>query len=428
MRILFVTQNLPYPLNSGAKIKSYQFLKALAAKHDVTLLSYVRSRQENRYCRHLSEFCEQIDTCLLKRARLRDVGIYAASVLLRKPFVTSRDCVREMNQKVGRLLSSNEYDIIHIDHLQMAQFVPEGIDALKVLDEHNVEWCIIERIARSERSVAKRILAAIEYPKLRQFEIWACSQADYVLTVTEVDSLSLAGLLTESENGLANPKMRTIPIGVDTEYFSYSWEGEGRAKCALVGSMYWPPNVDAAVYFCRDILPLARESIPELEFDIVGLKPARVLLSLERAVSGVNVTGTVADVRPYMKDCGVFVVPLRAGSGMRVKILNAMATGIPVVSTSVGCEGIKGLVSVEEPLSERDNRKANIWVADSPEQFSRAVVSIISGNELAKTLSRNGRELMRTGYDWAVVREKILAVYDEMGEERRRREHRGVRE
>jgi glycosyltransferase involved in cell wall biosynthesis len=180
----------------------------------------------------------------------------------------------------------------------------------------------------------------------------------------------------------------------------------------FVGTMYWPPNVDSVIHFCNDILPIARSEIPELRFDIVGLRPTRPVLNLQSAVPPVRVVGSVPDVRPYMAQSRVLVVPLRAGSGMRVKILNAMAVGIPVVTTSIGCEGIDGLVPVQQPLSDHDNRNANIWVANSPHDFARAVVTLMRDDELASTLSYNGRQLMTQRYSWATIAQQILRVYD----------------
>ncbi len=387
-------------------------LRALATKHNVTLLAFVRSEEEKRHARHLAEFCERVETCLLPRSSWRDMTVLGASFLRGKPFIIARDYVAEMDAKVQELLATNSYDVVHIDHLQMAQFVPNGGRTVTLLDEHNVEWRIIERVARSESGMAKRIVAAVEWRKLREFEAAACRDADYVLTVTKEDSNALSALEKDGSDSCQPCKIYTIPIGVDTRYFEYSWQPDPEPRSVFVGTMYWPPNVDCVTRYCRDILPLIRRRAPSLEFDIVGLRPTAAVVELGRHAPGVHVSGSVEDVRPYMSRSRVFVVPLHAGSGMRVKILNAMAVGAPVVTTSVGCEGIEGLVTVRKPVQSNPNREANIWVADSPEDFAEAVVTLAGDEDLAAGLSRNGRKLMVEKYDWGIIRQDVLGLYD----------------
>jgi glycosyltransferase involved in cell wall biosynthesis len=309
------------------------------------------------------------------------------------------------------MLGSGSYDVIHVDHLQMAQFVPDNEQILNILDEHNVEWRIIERIAHSDGSLLKRSLAKIEYPKLRQFEKEMCMRAHYVLTVTDEDKSALGQLVGRVAGSPGYPLIETIPIGVDTDYFSHSWQRDQRDKCVFVGTMYWPPNVDSVIHFCQDILPLAKKDLPELAFEVVGLRPTRAVLELQERMPSVHVTGSVDDVRPYMSHSRAFVVPLRAGSGMRVKILNAMATGVPVVTTSIGCEGIDGLVPVREPSCADANREANVWIADTPQEFAGAVVALTRDDELAASISRNGRELMVERYDWRIISQRVLDLY-----------------
>ncbi len=408
-----MTQLLPYPLDSGGKIKGYHFLKTLAGKHDVTLLSFVRSEEEAQYAAHLTEFCDRVETCPLQRSRIQDIRWLIKSWLSRRSFVIARDHSIEFQSKVDELLSMNDFDVLHVVRPNMFQYVPEEHSAYTVLDTENVEALIVRRILTTSPLSAAGLLSLFEWKKLQRYERAACKRADLVLTVTDEDKAVLTRLRGDSSD--CTP-IKTIPIGVDTSYFHYSWRPEDVTRAVFVGTMYWPPNVDSVIHFCRDILPLAREEIPELEFDIVGLRPAKSVLRLEKTCSGVRVTGSVGDVRPYMARSRVLVVPLRSGSGMRVKILNAMAVGVPVVTTSIGCEGIAGLVPVQEPSNDRCNDDANIWIADSPEDLSRAIVTLARDDELARTLSRNGRELVEKTYDWSAISKRIIEVYDRIEE------------
>jgi len=418
INILFLTQLLPYPLDSGGKIKSYHFLQALAEKHTVTLVSFVRSREEAEYAKELAQFCDRIETCVLKRSSLRDIACFLKSRMTRQSFIMIRDRSTEFESRLRDLLRERRYDVIHTVRLNMFQYVPaQGSSCTTVLDTENVESLVLRRMFQSDPLSIRGLLSLLESKRLADYERAACSRADFVLTVTDEDKSALTRLVANSAGKTPAPRIETIPIGVDTNYFTPSWRMPAEPRSLFVGTMYWPPNVDSVIHFCKDILPIAQSEIPELRLDIVGLRPTRSVLNLEGSVPGVHVVGSVPDVRPYMAGSRVFVVPLRAGSGMRVKILNAMAVGIPVVTTSIGCEGIDGLVQVKEPLADHDNRDANIWIANSPSEFARAVVTLITNDEIARTLARNGRALMETVYDWSIIRNRILDLYDRIEQE-----------
>jgi sugar transferase (PEP-CTERM/EpsH1 system associated) len=418
MQIIFLTQLLPYPLDSGGKIKCYHFLRVLATKHHVTLLSFVRSREEAEYAQNLAQFCDRVETCILKRSLLRDIACFVKSRLTRQSFIMTRDRSTEFESRLRDLVREHRYDVIHAVRLNMFQYVPaEGSSCTTVLDTENVEFLVLRRIFQSDPLSVSGLVSLLESKRLADYERAACSRADFVLTVTDEDKSALTRLAPNSARETRAPRLETIPIGVDTSYFTRSWQMAEEPRAVFVGTMYWPPNVDSVIHFCDDILPIVRSELPELEFNIVGLRPTKAVLNLQSTVPGVHVVGSVPDVRPYMAESRVFVVPLRAGSGMRVKILNAMAVGIPVVTTSIGCEGIDGLVQVQRPLADHDNSDANIWVADSPHEFARAVVTLVTHDGIARTLSRNGRTLMETVYDWSIIRNRILDLYDRIEQE-----------
>lgn len=313
---------------------------------------------------------------------------------------------------VDDVVSKNQFDVIHVVRPNMFQYVPDNTGTYVVLDTENVEARIVHRIFESRPATISGLFSRFESGRLEKYERTVCRRADLVLTVTEEDKAVLSTLAADGSQDARSIHIQTVPIGVDTHYFSYSWQPEPEPRSVFVGTMYWPPNVECVTRYCRDILPIIRESAPGLQFDIVGLRPARAVVELGRHVAGVHVSGSVEDVRPYMSRSRVFVVPLRAGSGMRVKILNAMATGVPVVTTSIGCEGIDGLVTVRTPTDSDANLEANIWVADSPEGFAEAVATLTRNDELATRLSRNGRKLMEERYDWGIISQRLLGLYD----------------
>lgn len=357
-----------------------------------------------------------METCLLQRSRLHDARWLVTSWVRGQSFIISRDWSDEFKLKVDKLLRRQKFDVIHVLRPNMLQYVPDVTTGCVVLDTENVEAQIVRRTFERNPFSISGLVSLVESKRLKNYEAAACVRADLVLTVTDEDRSQLLSLAASLRRAGREPWIESVPIGVDTGYFGYCWHPEPEPRCVFVGTMYWPPNVDSVTHFSRDILPAIREQIPGFRFDIVGLKPAKTVVRLAKSVPGVHVSGSVEDVRPFMARSRVFVVPLRIGSGMRVKILNAMAVGVPVVTTSVGCEGIRGLIPVKQPISECDNSNANIWIADTAADFCSAVVQLIGDHKLAQTLSKNGRKLMETVYNWSVIRERILELYDRIGQ------------
>lgn len=393
MRILVLEHLLPAPLDSGAKLRSFCTLKALASRHELMMLSYVRTDDEHAHLDDLKSICGRIELIPLVRSRTRDARDAVKCLVGGRSFIITRDFRDHMRQALDRAIRDFRPGVIHIDHLQMAQFVGPDAGCATVLDQHNVESTIIRRIAETSRSPLTRVYAGIEWPKLQRFELQACARCDLVLTVSEEDKAELQ----RQDPSLAN--VEALPIGIDTETFSPVDRSPGSKNILFLGTMYWPPNVDCVHYFCREIMPIVRKSVPDCTFTIAGQRPVKSVVALS-SDPAVRVTGYVDDVREVAKDCGVFVVPLQAGSGVRVKILNAMSMGLPVVSTTVGAEGIDG-VGGEDLL-----------IADAPDDFAQAVVRVLTDPDLASALSRNARRLACEKYSWETVGRRALGLYD----------------
>lgn len=393
MRILYLAHLFPLPMDSGGKIKSYHTLVALAARHDVRTVAFVRSDAEVVRIPELERTCAALDVVPLGRSRFRQVSDLFVSLIASRSFIIGRDYRADMRDAVRSAIEAHRPDVVHIDHLQMAQYVDFGGPYRVVLDNHNVESMIIKRMAETSETGLMRLYAGLEWPKLRKYEMETCGQCDMVLTVSEEDKATLE----EIEPALAN--VECVPIGVDVDHFQPVQREPGSLNMLSIGTMYWPPNVDSMLYFSREILPLVREQIPGCTLTIAGQRPVESVQMLGRE-PGITVTGYVEDERDVARECGVFIVPLRSGSGVRVKILNALAMGLPVVSTSVGAEGLA--VKPGEHL----------MIADGAEEFARAVVTVLKSPDLADRLGRNGRELVCEKYSWNKVDERLLGLYD----------------
>lgn len=389
MRILFLTQICPYPPTNGGAIKTYNILKHLGSKHEVSLLMFIRSDTKLTDLEHLSQYCRQVDFYAIKRFAARNLLDAAASLVKNESFIITRDRHSGMRARVREVL--HDHDLIYVDHLQMSQFVPSNVPCPVVLDEHNVEWRIIRRFAVAGTPLLQRLLSALEWRKLRAYELSACRKADLVLTVTPNDRNILVN------SGISADKVDSLPIGVDVDQVRpVSLDPESKSILSF-GTMSWPPNVDAIRHFVREIYPLIKGNVPDVRFTVVGSKPPPEIKALEKDPS-IKVTGFVGDTRPYAEAAAVFVVPLRIGSGMRVKILDAMALGLPVVSTSVGCEGI----------SLQPGRHA--LIADSPAKFADCVAKLIGNPHMRETIGSAGRSLVESHYAWQPILERLDAV------------------
>lgn len=400
-QILFLAHLLPWPLEGGGQIKSYHTLRILASQYDVRLIAFIRNEQERENIPYLEPLCAGgIDTVFLPRGRVRDAGKALESLLRRKSFLISRDDSDSLRPYVLKHLAClDSYQVVHVDHLQMMQFMPPPTynPAVKVvLDNHNIEHRIPKRIAETSANPLIRLYAQQEWPKLRDFERDAIRRADLTLAVSEEDVVGLRDIAASQAD-----RILSIPIGVDTDYFAPAPRKAASRTLLSIGTMYWPPNVDALLYFYRQIWPKVKAKIPNAALNIVGAKPVAAIQALPKLDAAIQVFGSVPDVRPYAEDCGVFIVPLLSGSGMRVKILNALSMGLPVVSTTIGAEGI--LVTPGK----------DILLADTPEEFANAVIRLLKEPELGEQLGEAGRQLMETQYSWEVIGKQLLRAYEQ---------------
>lgn len=402
MRVLFLSQVLPYPLDAGPRVREYYFLRRLAAGgHDVTLVVFVRGNEKPEHLQHLRSFCREVHTVTLRRSAARDLFYLATSLLGETPFLIARDGSREMKALIHRLTMSEQFDLVHADQLAMASYAAEIEGPARLLDEHNAVYLIPRRMAAYERFPPKRWLLALEARKMERYEGRMCRQFDCVLAVTEEDKQALRRLMGGDEG------ITVIPIAVDCQAVPPVPRRPASHVVLHLGTMFWPPNVDGILWFAREVLPLVQRQVPDAKLYVVGRNPPREVCRLQESpastvgdqVPPVVVTGYVEDPNPYFAESAVFIVPIRAGGGMRVKILDAWARGIPVVSTTIGCEGI----------DVRDGD--NILVADTAEQFAHAVVEVIADNVLAERLSLNGRRWVEERYDWRVAYRALDDVY-----------------
>lgn len=393
MRILLVTQVVPNPPDSGPKVKTHNVLRYLAKRHEVHLVSFVRSESEASRAEDLRTYCSSVTTVPLQRSRPRDAVSLVKSLFTGRPFLIERDNVGPMRRAIDRLTKLHDFDAFHADQLSMAQFVVAATAGLRVLDEHNAVWTIVRRAAGRERFLPVRLLAELEWRKLRAYEGQVCREFDVVTAVSESD---LADLQAAAR---CTFPARIIPIAVDTEDLSFSKRAAEAVNVVSVATMFYPPNVEGVHWFATDVFPLVRRKLPGVSFQIVGSRPPPRITNLATESSGIDVTGYIADLSPILHRSGVVVVPVQSGSGMRVKILEAFARGIPVVSTAIGVEGIDAIAG------------EHLLVADDAQDFADAVIQVLQNPSLADRLARSARALVESRYDWQTALRGLDAIY-----------------
>lgn len=368
----------------------------LSRRHRVTLLTTQRSADEPSSLGARLPACEEIDAIpytLPKRGTPRFALAVARSWASRYPADLWRWRIPAVRARIRERIKHG-VDLCVADFLVAMPNMPVRTAAPVVLFEHNVEYMIWKRLHEIEKRPGRRALLALEWRKMRHYEAIACARAGLTVAVSEADRALLAANAPGAD-------IRAIGTGVDTAYFHPNGAVEAPATLVFTGSMDWYPNEDAILYFIAEILPQARREIPGLSLAVVGRDPSDGLRAACAAV-GVRVTGTVADVRPYVAEAAVYVVPLRIGGGTRLKIFEALAMGKAVVATRVGAEGLP-IVAGQHFLQ-----------ADSPADFARAVVTLLKDAGRRHALGMAGRRLVEERYSWPQVTRQFEAHCEEV--------------
>lgn len=390
MKILALSARLPYPLDTGAKIRSFHILKALAEKHELTLLSFIGRSEESVHVAYLKTLGINVVPVLNPEI---DKGISPRtifkSVVSSYPLTVGKYTSRAFQTEFERLLEQG-FDLIHCEHLHMAQYISADLPQLKTFDAHNVESEIVKRLYLQETKLLRKLILAWHTKKTVRYEQESLKKFDLVMAVSDRDKEALAVL-----SGMQNTK--TVENGVDTDYFLPKGDINSR-EIVFVGAMDWWPNDDGIKYFIETVFPLILAKDSTVHLFVVGRKPSPELLATAKNCDNVTVTGTVDDVRPYIEKASVYVVPLRVGGGTRLKILEAFAMGKAVVSTSLGSEGIAY------------THGQNILIEDDPVNFAEAVLRLLNDTELRNTLGVNAISLATANYSWKMIGKKLKSM------------------
>jgi glycosyltransferase involved in cell wall biosynthesis len=307
------------------------------------------------------------------------------------------DCLRH-------LTAAEHFDAVHADQLWMAQYALAVPAACRLLDNHNAVFRIFERLADGERNPFKHWVLAREAGLLARYEAACLTRFEHTWFVSEEDRAAVLAACAPAERMTANGRSSVIPICLPVADYSVLDVPPTARRITVLGTMYWPPNVEGTLWFDEHVWPRVLGACPDAVLTIIGKQPPPVIRALARQYgAAVEIKGYVADPLPLLRETAVFLVPLRSGGGMRVKILEAWAWGLPIVSTAVGAEGIA--VRPDE----------DILIADDPDAFAAAVIGLLSDPARRSALGRAGRRAVEARYDADTVYDELGAVYGQLG-------------
>jgi sugar transferase (PEP-CTERM/EpsH1 system associated) len=390
MNVLFLTANFPYPPTDGAKIRIFSLIRHLAKRHRIKLISFIRTTEKPSAVEGMYKYCHQV------WAIPRDVA-YKPGKLLRGlvgtlPFPVVNYWDRSMARLVNYVTNQESFDIVQAESLEMVQYTFPITDRT-VLDLHNIESELMMRYAKEEPNLLKRAYANITSKKLAAYENKMCRQLRRCLTCSEEDRQ-----LLQKRTGVEH--IDVVPNGVDLD--NYSLNGSARSstnRIVFVGRMDYHANVSGIRWFFREVLPNIRAQWPNIVFQIVGGNPTEEVRKMARP-GEIEVTGAVDDVRPYLREASAVVVPLKVGGGTRLKILEALAMGKAVVSTSIGAEGL------------RIDAGTEVLIADRPEQFAEETIRVLANADLRESLGKAGRQLVERLYSWETIGQRLESIYE----------------
>lgn len=394
MRLLVLSQWFPYPPDNGSRLRIYNLLENLAPRHSIRLLAFHDGQADPEHIAKLERVCEHVEVIPAREYNPSGLKSIVGLFSLRP-----RSCIDlwspEMAAFVRRELIAEPPEAILAFTLRCAEYVADHTEIPKVLDLENAEAAYIRRLADAQNTWSRKVRLKLTWVKLMRHERRLIASFDSILTVSEEDRDELIKTAPKAAAGT-----HVIANGVDLSLLDYTGPNKEPYRIISTGALTYNANYDANLILCREILPRIRKRIPQAEFVITGnYKQVDVRPFVE---AGAILTGFVPDIRPEVAKSAVLVAPLRFCGGTRLKILEAMALGTPVVSTAIGAMGI-GAVS-----------RQHLLLAEEPAEFADAVCSVLEDEGLASRLAAGGKELVAAGFGWDAITAKLDAVLENM--------------
>ena len=400
MKVIWLGHNLAYPPKGGALQRNYNLLREIARKCEVHVLAFDQPVTRpggvtpQNCIEALSRFCASVDWVNLSSSfmRRRRYGLALMGLMTGEPYDFAWLRSVEMADKLRKLVQRVSPDVVHVDALGLAQYLPAIGLTGSLLNHHDVESCKIKLRAKKESNLLLRSYFGWEASKLAAAERKWCPQFQVNAVVSEEEG----SVLSTACPGLS---VRVVPNGVDTEYFTPRAD-PGTHTILFCGSMDMHPNQEAMEYFLRKIWPRVVAQTPDVKLQVVGRKPPEWLAEVAKKDSRVQVTGFVDDIRHYFRQAAVCICPVISGGGTRLKILDSLAMGVPVVATPFAASGLS---------LEHGN---HLLFGETPEQFADHTLRLLANPCLRSQLAGSGLRRVNELYAWAVVGQSLLNSYD----------------
>ncbi len=394
MRILWLKSDLLHPPDRGGRIRTLQMLRQLRRDHEITYLCLDDGHRAADALERAVEYAQHVECIPFappERSSARFFLDLARNALSPMPYAIGKYASPAMERRVRQLVAAGGVDVLVSDFLMPSQNVPDNLPCPTVLFQHNVEAQIWQRHTTVSTGAARQLYFRSQWRRMQRYEGATCRRFDHVIAVSEADAALL-------QREYAPISVSWVPTGVDTEFFTPRPPADAQPnELVFLGALDWMPNEDAVEHFVRDVLPFVRARRPEATFTVVGRKPTRRVMRALEGVPGVRLIPDVPDVRPYLSRAAVFVVPIRIGGGTRLKLYEALAMGLPVVSTRVGAEGL--------PLEHG----THLCLADSATDQATAIANLLEAPAAAGRMGAAGAAYVREEFGWDHVGQLFAA-------------------
>jgi glycosyltransferase involved in cell wall biosynthesis len=392
VRIVVVTPYLPFPPDEGGRIGLFNALKYLSPRHDLFLISLLRRSDNNAAVDALRTYCAHIETVAPETTP--DVLRTIVGLVTEPPMSLRKFWTADMHNRIRKCTERFNADLVDFEDLRTAHYRSAVVGRPTVLREHNVEYIVWERHARTAESLAEKGIAALGARRIRSFEASAAARFDRCIVVTPADAQHLRAIAPQAS-------IEVIPSGVDTEVF-YPLNGilEQRDTLTLVGSFSWRPKQLNLIRLVTSVFPRIRAAHPAARLRIVGRGLTAESAREVSRVSGVLIEGEVADVRPFIASSTVMLNYVHSGGGIALKVLEAMAMGKAVLANRLGCEGINARDDVELSIAEDDD------------DFVRKAVMLLGAAETRRRIGQEALELVRRDYAWTNLARRFDACFE----------------
>ena len=409
MRLLFVSDSFPYPPESGTRVRDYNLIRCLAARCELGLLAFTFNERESAGAQTLRRYCTVVETVRFQRqSKWRHLPGVVACLLKGQPLASKFVYSPDFAAKLRRLTAEQHFDVVQIDCTPMAPYVRQINSAVDGAARTRTALVFIDvnahkfkRLLDHEHAAGARLRWWLDWKLMQHWEARYAENFDACVMMSAVDAQRVQQL---------NPRLRplVIPNGVDVREKQPLPDRADSADILLIGTLSHAPWADAVRYFHAEVFPLIKQTVPLARLLIVGDAPLQVQ---SLAADDVIVTGRVDEVQPYYEQACLAAVPLRSGGGTRLKILESLAYGRPVVTTSVGCEG----------LDLRDS--ADVLIADEPRAFADQISRVLTEPALRRSLAQHGRCTVEQQYGWDIIADRLLTAYEQLCANDHRRLH-----